>query len=978
MTDSLAFEVSSDESPQSLWLKQLDMTTTPGDLEHLVVDFVKGYVECAEAKVLWNLDDKLQQENEDLKDSWLDDAVVTGTTRHASTRHEVVLRLCENPRPVLLLLTLQDGCDPEPFITALQPMLHLAGSHLGALLKQIDMKRSPQLLERSGHLHQALFAIAELAASSLSVPDILRDVHTVVQTLMYAENFFVALYDDGDNTVRYIYYVDNVDTASPTNGDEIPLTAIEHSLAWHVISSGKSFLGTTAEVREQLSEPHTVIGTDSIDWLGVPMRQGTQVRGVVAVQSYRIDKGFSEDDQALLELIGGHILVALERKLAKQVLEKQVLLRTLELTETVHELQRQVNQRKRAELFQTALFQITQLATADIEIGAFYQRVHAAMGLLLEVKNFAIVLASWDGMSLRPVYDVNEFGESLPSKSTRRDLHRHVFMQGRPMTGDAGTIRQLIEAGEIGDWTGSSVPSSWLVVPLVTGGKTLGLISLLSYRAAITYTEADLDLLNFVASQIAISLDRRRTSESLRRLVQERTRDLCREILGKQHAQEQLSHLVMHDALTDLPNRRCLHDRVCRVQQATLLEPDRSYALLYLDVDRFKSINDSRGHLAGDEVLREMAGRLAGCIRQPNLVARLSGDEFAVLLENVGTSAEVMQMAQRLMDVLDEPLQIAGRELKVSASMGIVICDGHYRTVDQVLLDADLALYRAKRLGRGRFELFNETLAKELINNLVLEDDLRHALQQNQFEPYFQPICSLESGLVVGYEALIRWHHPSRGLLEPSEFLEAAKDCKLIEDIDWKMFELSFMAFAQHAPEGIYLTINVPAVHLNREDFDTKLVSLLERNGLPPGRIVMEITEDSVLDNPESARLMMLRLRDYGIGSALDDFGTGYSSLRYLHTLPLCMLKIDRNFVNELEKSPEIDSSTVVSAILALAKTLGIEVIAEGIETQEHRDKLIAMGCRWGQGYLFGYPAPISYGTSLLSVSTNACPSSAR
>jgi len=316
-------------------------------------------------------------------------------------------------------------------------------------------------------------------------------------------------------------------------------------------------------------------------------------------------------------------------------------------------------------------------------------------------------------------------------------------------------------------------------------------------------------------------------------------------------------------------------------------------------------------------------------------------------------------VAQRVLDALNAPMPVAGKELQPTASVGIAIGDSHYHDADEVLRDADIALYRAKELGRKRYELFDETLAKNVVDVLAMEVDLRQALQQQQFEPYFQPICRLDGGQVVGYEALIRWNHPQRGLLRPADFLKIAEDSGLIEEIDWRMFELSCVLLESHGTDETFMTFNVSALHLRHADFDKRLIELLQKTGLPPSRLVAEVTEGALLDNPERVRGTLDRLRSIGVGAALDDFGTGYSSLSYLHSLPLRMLKIDRAFVLELDKEGNTNSTTVVAAILALARALNIKVIAEGIETEAQRAALLAMGCEMGQGYLLGHPAPI-------------------
>ncbi|MGH8076618.1 MAG: EAL domain-containing protein, partial [Lysobacter sp.] len=256
---------------------------------------------------------------------------------------------------------------------------------------------------------------------------------------------------------------------------------------------------------------------------------------------------------------------------------------------------------------------------------------------------------------------------------------------------------------------------------------------------------------------------------------------------------------------------------------------------------------------------------------------------------------------------------------------------------------------------------FDTSLQREAVDVLALEGELREALQEDQFEPYFQPIVRLATDEVVGYEALLRWNHPTRGVLGPPAFLQIAEDSGVIETIDWRMFELSCEGACQLGHVGTYLTINVSPRHLRHADFDTRLLDVLERAGLDPKRLLTEITEGSLLDDPERARATLGRLQEAGIGAALDDFGTGYSSLSYLHSFPLRILKIDRSFVIELGSEGKDNSAPIVAAILALAGALSMDVVAEGIETEEQRSALISLGCEYGQGYLLGRPAPVAH-----------------
>ncbi|KRE85696.1 diguanylate cyclase [Rhodanobacter sp. Soil772] len=964
-----------DGSLQLSWLARLIVAHTPDEMAEAIAALARARPGCSAACVMWGLDDRATRRcvppNLPMAtdEAWLLDAGRAAGPHWRADRQGVAIRLCEQPEPALLLLQLQSASADAGFFEELEAPLQLAGQHLRRALEWAELQDSHEQLERSENLQRALFAISDLAGSERDMPAMLRGIHAIVSTLMYAENFFIVLHNAEQDTIRFLYFVD-VESPPPFEiGHDLPLSAIQHSLTWYVISDGNARMGDAEELRKQVTGPVTLIGPDSYDWLGVPMLRDAQPCGALVVQSYRPDVGFSDEDLALLEFVGSHILTALERKQGKEDLEHRVQLRTQQLAEANRGLQLEIVERQRAEHLQAALFQIAELATADIDQDAFYRRVHAAVGELLNAENFFIALLSDDRLRLTFPYSVDAVLAPPAERPLGRGLSEYVLRLGRALRVDNADIEELDRRGEIAPGRMGSPAMCWLGVPLIVADEVIGLVTVQSYRPDVVYGPADQELLSFVASQIANSLTRRRSAESLKRAyeqlehrVEERTLALRKEIIERERMQDQLRHQVMHDSLTGLPNRSYLRDRIDRVLATIRREPQQRCALLYLDVDRFKIINDSLGHLAGDEVLKEVATRLAGCVRHPDLVARLSGDEFAILLEQEDLPPAATAVAQRVLDALGVPMLVAGKELQVTASVGIAIGDDHYTAADEVLRDADIALYRAKELGRKRFELFDETLAKNVVDVLALEGELRQALLHDQFEPYFQPICGLDGdGRVLGYEALIRWHHPQRGVLRPGDFLKIAEDSGLIESIDWRMFELSCRLLLRHGGDDTFMTVNVSALHLRHADFDRRLIQLLERTGLPPSRLVVEVTEGALLDNPERVRATLERLRTIGVGAALDDFGTGYSSLSYLHSLPLRILKIDRAFVQELDKGANTSSTTVVAAILALARALNIQVIAEGIETAIQHGALMAMGCEMGQGYLLGHPSPIAH-----------------
>ncbi len=958
------------------WLTRLASVRTPQQAAVAIAELAGTHPQCQGATVLWGLVEPLRHRGivpagwKPADWTWLSEAAGAEQAQWHAAQPWFALRLCRQPEPAMLLLSMSPRDAQAQLPDAVlagewDAPLRLAGEHLQRALEWGRLQDSHRQVERSERLQRALFAISDLAGSDGDMPDMLRGIHAIVSTLMYADNFSIVLHNAYRGTVRFLYYVDVEDPTIPGHGQDMPMAAIEHTLTWHVMQDGNPRMGNTEQLRNQVVGPVVQIGPDSQDWLGVPMlREGLPV-GALVVQSYQPEIGYAPEDLTLLEFVGSHILTALERKQTQENLEQRVELRTQQLADANRGLELEIVVRKRAEHLQAALFQIAQLATADINQDAFYRRVHAVVGELLNAENFFIALLSDDRSRLTFPYAVDAVEIPPAQRPLGRGLSEYVLRRGTALRALNADIEQLVQQGEVAPGRVGPPSTCWLGVPLIVDDEVIGLVTVQSYSTQVVYSTADQELLSFVASQIANSLIRRRSAESLRRAyeqleqrVEERTQALRKEIVERERIQDQLKHQVMHDSLTGLPNRGYLRDRIDHVLLQLRRTPERQCALLYLDVDRFKIINDSLGHLAGDAVLVEVASRLASCVRYPDLVARLAGDEFAILLEHVEQPELALGVAQRVLDALDAPMLIAGKELQTTASVGIAIGDAHYHAADEVLRDADIALYRAKEKGRKRFQLFDETLAQTVVDVLAVEGELRQALQHDQFEPYFQPICRLGGGEVVGYEALIRWNHPQRGVLGPADFVKIAEDSGLIEAIDWRMFELSCRLLAQHGPPQTFMTFNVSARHLRHADFDTRLVGLLDSTGLPAARLITEVTEGALLDNPERVRATLDRLRQVGVGAALDDFGTGYSSLSYLHSLPLRMLKIDQAFVQQLGDGNPTSSTPVVAAILALARALNLQVIAEGIETPAQRDALLSMGCELGQGFLLGRPAP--------------------
>jgi len=483
-----------------------------------------------------------------------------------------------------------------------------------------------------------------------------------------------------------------------------------------------------------------------------------------------------------------------------------------------------------------------------------------------------------------------------------------------------------------------------IVAPLPGEERVIGTIMLANRFGVVrSFDDDDLRLLDTLASNASVALQYDRLEQAVMQLS----------VL-----QEQLHHQAYHDPLTSLANRALFAEKV----KQAIAGGGGEVAVLFIDLDDFKTVNDSLGHSAGDELLIAVALRLRGCLRPEDLVARLGGDEFAVMVQDGDAETAGTGVARRIMDAFTHPVVVGPDSVAVHASVGIAT--NHQRTVaaEDLIRDADVAMYKAKTSGKGTFELFNVTMGTEVLERHGLKEELRLAIERDELTLYFQPIVSLETGALVAAEALVRWEHPRRGLVGPSEFVPLAEETGLILSLGQYVLEEA-CRYAHKWKPDTDADGHQPAVHVNLSAIELRDPTLVKRvrqtlsaTGVDPRRLVFEVTETLLLEDSERVSAALAQLRELGVRFALDDFGTGYSSLSYLHTLPLDILKIAKSFVDGLGRGGR--EASFVRMIIELARTLGLSVIAEGIETAEQASALAALECEYGQGFHLGRPRP--------------------
>lgn len=431
------------------------------------------------------------------------------------------------------------------------------------------------------------------------------------------------------------------------------------------------------------------------------------------------------------------------------------------------------------------------------------------------------------------------------------------------------------------------------------------------------------------------------------------------ELVERKRIGEQLSYTSLHDPLTNLPNRVLFIDLLRHAMERSKRNKNFKFAVFFLDLDRFKVVNDSMGHNIGDLLLIESAHRLKACLRSQDTVARLGGDEFVILLEDMEFPTDYKIVANRILNSLDLPADLGGHKVFISVSMGIVLNDARYKRAEDILRDADIAMYRAKKQGRNRYEIFDPAMLDGVMTHLELETDLRKALERQEFIVYYQPIIDLETRRITGFEALVRWQHPTRGLTAPAEFIPTLEEMGLIVPMGyWVLDEAcrQIRAWQVQYPKDPPLTVsvNLSTRQCTQTDLVQKIAEILKINKLDASSLKLELTESLIVEDAAFTSAILLKLRELGVQVQIDDFGTGYSSLGYLHSLPIDTLKIDRTFISQLGTPGS--GLEIVRTVLALAHSLGMNVIAEGVETNDQLSILLAMGCKYVQGFLFAKP----------------------
>lgn len=837
-----------------------------------------------------------------------------------------------------------------------------------------ELQRQQKVIERLKKLthkyrqaevvQKALFRISELAASARHMEQLYASVHAIIGELMAAKNFYICLYNEELERVEFPYFVDEYDTIDIVT--KIPAEKLKRGITGYVLRTGEPML-LSQENYEELKESGEIdkVGALHVDWLGVPLLSDGQVIGAMVVQSYHQNVRYSDQDLELLMFVSQHVVNALERFRQRELMQTEIRRQTAELRITNEDLLKEVTDREKAQLQTSVLFAISELTNSSEDMYSFYSELHKQIDTLINARNFYVALLTENGQQVYFPYYVDEHNIWAKKRRLRKGMTEYVLRQGEPVMISANEREVLLRRGELTvENEHGDIAKQWLGSPLIINDDVFGILAVQSYDEAQTYCREDLELLTFVSQHVAVAIERRRSAEKLAKAniflekrIAERTEELVEEIERRKKIEEKLYHDAHHDTLTGLPNRAMFTARVEEAIAQRRKNPSHTFAVLFIDLDRFKNINDTLGHSAGDQFLLEVSQRLRSAVKESDLIARIGGDEFVVLLNNVTNEDGPAIVAERIIQLMRTPFMLDHQEHFSGASIGIAFSRDINETVDRLLRDADAAMYEAKSSGRGRYVLFDDTIRYGLVAAVTQEAALRNAQLNEDLRLWYQPIYGLDTNKIEGHEVFLRWQH-GKEMLSPASFIDLAERSGAIIDIDHWVLNQCALCFKERGLTTP-LHLNLSTQHLlslrHLRALEDALAAICDDYSM----VVLEFDEESLLRHDERRILASLRrLREFGVKLALDDFGRSSGPLHFIYNYPFDIIKLDRNFVRQTARKPR--ARAMVRHVVTLCEELSIRLTAEGLESKVLLKQLRNLGVHHGQGNFFSEPQPLT------------------
>ncbi len=852
--------------------------------------------------------------------------------------------------------------------------LELSEEELRELIPQLQQLTDKY--KRAERVQKALFDISELASSVSHLNRLYSAIHEIIADFMNADNFFVAFYERDANLIDFAYFVDEFDEQTVK---QVPVEQIMDGITGHILRTGNHiFFKKEEELDFQKSTGVQLFGSQPHQLLGVPLKRGTQVIGAMVVQTYDEEVSYTHEDLEVLLFVSQHIVTTVDRVKSRELTERTIRERTRQLRKINDDLQEEILERQKVESLQQALFEISELA-ANLEgdMSIFYSSLHDILARLISAPNCFIAILDETRENLEFPY----FSDSQDDKAQKRPLGlgltEFVLRTGQAELINPPRVLELAETGELDVTVAQNMlnsANSWLGSPLVVDGEISGVIAVQTYGKHAKYTARDLELLRFVSHHIAVAMERKRSTEAIQRYnveleerVKERTTELDKanqflkqQIEERKEIELKLIHDAHHDSLTDLPNRAMFTSRLELAIANKQRYPENLFAVLFIDLDRFKVINDTLGHFAGDEFLVEVSKRISLCIRGHDLLARLGGDEFVVLLDNFEDVADVEDVASRIIECISEPFVLEGKEMYSGASIGIAHLEGYYRGADEVLRDADAAMYQAKTLGRGRFVMFDKSMRDRLLEELELENEFRRALREEEFECYLQPVIDLRTDEALYHEMYVRWEHPTYGKVAREQFRQVAEQGGLTLDLD--LFQLRkacdlLNSWRSDNDKPSHIAVNVSINHLLQSSLVNKIIRIIDDSGISANELVFEFDENDLNRRSQYILPAIKKLKRAGITLVLDNFGSGLASLSYLFAYPFDFIKIDHRFVKSLPRSQR--NLKLIQSVMLISEHLRFKVIAEGVDARAQLEALTEIDCNYAQGRVLSEARPL-------------------
>lgn len=841
-----------------------------------------------------------------------------------------------------------------------------------------DIQQITDKYKRTENIQKSLFDISELASSVNELSRLYPAIHEIIGGLMNAQNFFVAFYEQETSIIDFVYFVDQYDELVVS---QLSTEDLKNGTTSYILRTGKHLFLTKEHYREKLAELQLKdLGSDPVDWIGVPLKRGSQVIGAMVVQSYDDAIRYNQEDLEVLLFVSQHIVNCVDRVKSRELTEKTIRERTKQLREMNEELQDEILERQKVEALQQALFEISELsASVDGNMENFYAAIHDILSRLIGAPNCYIAMLNEVSNKLEFPYYSDERTSHIEPRTLGLGLTEYVIRTGRAELIDSSRAKELSDAKELDEDLLSSMlesGTSWLGSPLTVDGEISGVIVVQSYGEAEQYSIKDLEFLRFVSHHIAVALERKRSSDAihvynqqLAEKVKERTDELNKtnmflqkQIEERKQIQLQLVHDAHHDALTGLANRVLFNSRLALALANKLRHPENNFAVIFIDLDRFKQINDSLGHHAGDQFLIEVSKRIAACVRSHDLLARLGGDEFVILLDSFEDSKDVEEISSRVIKSVAAPFELDKKEVYSGASIGIAYIDNGYQSADEIIRDADAAMYQAKAQGRGRYVVFDMTMREKLLEELEIEREFRLGLKTGSFECYSQPVFNMHNKQHLYEECYIRWEHYKRGKINQEQYGRIAEQSGLTVELDKFMLAKACEILREwqisEGPEKNHrLAINLSIHHLTQTKLAAQLVEEVRNAGVDPKNLVLEFDENDLNRRSQFMLPAIKQLKRAGITLILDNFGSGLASLSYLYSYPFDYVKIDHRFVKTIPRS--VRNLKLIQSVLSISNHLKFNLIAQGIETDQQYQALLNIGCEFGQGKFLQPPEKI-------------------